>query len=235
MYDQGVPSFDAVSAAIRLGHKYQITSLYDRSLEFLKEKFTNDFDAFLDLDDWIPDNWKMEEAIGVVNLARLIGEPTLLPVALLSCTTLGGQLVRGYERANGTQEHLTIDDQALCINAKITIRKARVTALFNSLAPSPAKACKKVADCRLALRKAAYSLHTTIDDWLDDTDDPFETYEDYIEGEKLEVCAACLALVDERAASERRKLWNRLPLLLGIEVPEWGQPAPPDEPAPAQQ
>ncbi|RPD58527.1 hypothetical protein L226DRAFT_489948 [Lentinus tigrinus ALCF2SS1-7] len=236
MYHPEVPSFDAVSASIRLGHKYEIVSLYDQSLEFLRRHFPSNFDDFGQFDQWVPAGWDMEEAIGVVNLASLIGEHLLLPVALLVCTTLGDHIVRGYERANGTQEHLTIDDQALVIKARMEIRKARVAALFSTLCPSPAKTCKTVSDCRSALRKAVYSLHSTIDDWLGDKDDPFNTYQEYIKGRKLELCHVCEVMVNARADAESQKLWNRLPLLLGIQVPGWpgGAPAPPEETGPAQ-
>ncbi|RDX49009.1 hypothetical protein OH76DRAFT_1351312 [Lentinus brumalis] len=234
IYEYEYPSFDAVSASIRLGHKYQIMSLYDRSLEFLRENFPDDFDTYDKLNQWVPTGWAIDDAIGVVNLARLIGETTLLPTALLACTTLGEQIVRGYQRQNGMQEHLTIDDQALCIKAKIEIRKARVATLFRVLCPAPAKTCKNSSGCRTTLRKAVYNLHSTIDDWLGDTGDPFTGYKTYIKGGKLDVCEVCLPMVEATSVAERRKLWNRLPLLLGIQVPGWGVPPPAPQSAPVQ-
>ncbi|KAI0683670.1 hypothetical protein C8T65DRAFT_749390 [Cerioporus squamosus] len=124
LYDAKSPSFDAISASIRLGHKYQMTELHDQSLAYLKYHFTDDFDVWEHHPEWCPSGWRSEEAIGVVNLARLIGEPYLLPTALL--------------------ENLSIRDLTLCVRARISLRQAAVLALFRTLEPVVSPACKTV-------------------------------------------------------------------------------------------
>ncbi|KAI1795360.1 hypothetical protein LXA43DRAFT_1178816 [Ganoderma leucocontextum] len=106
------PSFDAISATIRLGQKYQMSQYVEYTLGYLKEHYTDDFDEWEDT-NCSPPSFSPEHAIGVVNLARLIGADSLLPTALLVCCGLGKSLVNGFQRADGSREHLTLDDIGL--------------------------------------------------------------------------------------------------------------------------
>ncbi|RPD53663.1 hypothetical protein L227DRAFT_384391 [Lentinus tigrinus ALCF2SS1-6] len=86
-------TYETIAAYLRLGHKYQVDTLFDQSLSYLKRYFTTDFDIW---QQWlkhnqyqVPVEWGGHEsklfAIGVVNLARLAQCDALLPSALAVC------------------------------------------------------------------------------------------------------------------------------------------------------
>ncbi|KAI0753692.1 hypothetical protein C8Q74DRAFT_330652 [Fomes fomentarius] len=133
-YDAKTPSFAAISASIRLGRKYHMTTLYEESLRYLKSYYTSCFENWIDHQNWVPEGWQTVEVIGVVNLARLTREHSLLPTALLDCTTVHGEeLVHGFTREDGSQERLTLQDLGLCFNAKSAIRKASIAVFLRTL------------------------------------------------------------------------------------------------------
>lgn len=74
-----------------------MTRLYNRALDYLKHRFPADFHKFKTLNAFVPEGFLLNHAIGVVNLARLTGESTLLPTAFLACIHLEGSVLRGYE------------------------------------------------------------------------------------------------------------------------------------------
>ncbi len=90
-------TFNEISAAIRLAHKYHIQDVQDQALASLKTgMYSSDFD------DWFMPptlaclkDLKPSAAISVVNLARLTDTPSLLPGALYLCSHLGGRLLDG--------------------------------------------------------------------------------------------------------------------------------------------
>lgn len=55
-----------------------------KASEFLKVYYTDTLDAWNEIDAWHPSGWTEEQAIGVVNLARLTGELSLLPAAIIT-------------------------------------------------------------------------------------------------------------------------------------------------------
>ncbi|RDX49002.1 hypothetical protein OH76DRAFT_619227 [Lentinus brumalis] len=160
--------------------------------------------------------------MGVINLARLSGELSLLPVAVMSCTRLS-DIARGFTREDGSQETLAPDDLDVCFKAKTELRKASMRVLFDTLAPTAAPECKAPATCSDVIRAALIGLHSRLDDLLDN--DPFFPYTTYvkIEDGKFGVCDACLAMMEDRCWRGRQKLWDRLPEVLRINVPGWGE------------
>ncbi|EIW57011.1 uncharacterized protein TRAVEDRAFT_99074, partial [Trametes versicolor FP-101664 SS1] len=117
--NQQNPSFDAVSALIRLGHKYQMQALVAQGVQYLKRCFTDDLRTW-SAGKFYDSNCPIQKrhAIGIVNLARLINEPSLLPTALLICCALDSDIVCGYTREDGTQETLTLADIGRCFAAR---------------------------------------------------------------------------------------------------------------------
>ncbi|KAI0774821.1 hypothetical protein BD413DRAFT_472348, partial [Trametes elegans] len=92
------PTFDMLIALIRLGHKYQLPNLVQHSLDYLKVYFTDDFERWSEYEPGDLAHFQPAQAIGVVNVARLTGETSLLLTALLLCFTLGAGIVDGFER-----------------------------------------------------------------------------------------------------------------------------------------
>ncbi|RPD58542.1 hypothetical protein L226DRAFT_466457 [Lentinus tigrinus ALCF2SS1-7] len=221
MFISKQPSFAMISAFIRLGKKYQFISLYEQSLDFLKGFYPNRLEAWRKLTDWVPTGWDLSESIGVVNLARLSGELSLLPTAFLSCLILTS-IVHGFTREDGSPENLSLEDLNICFNAKTEIRKASIKVLYTTLAARTTPECKTQTACRRAFRTALSSLRACIDDLMDT--DPFLPYTSYVKDGKLGVCSACRVATNEKCWNGRLALWNRLPTIIGIDVPGWGEP-----------
>ena len=85
------PTYEQISAWIRIGHKYQLKGLYEQSLNFLKLHYTTDLRVWCESEHFAPPGWKEVCSIGVVNLARFINEPSILPTALLACTVMNAE------------------------------------------------------------------------------------------------------------------------------------------------
>ncbi|KAI0711714.1 hypothetical protein C8Q76DRAFT_769456 [Earliella scabrosa] len=211
-YDAKTPSFSSISASIRLGSKYKIEALYEQSLRFLKNFYTDRLDVWVAHRNWVPAGWHHADVIGVVNIARLIGEPWLLPTALIDCTRLGEAIAHGVTREDGSQEHLSLQDLGICFKAKSDVRKASAGMVLRTLTYAPK--CEDQNSCRRALKKAITELPDHMDMLIDG--DPFQSYVYCLRGHKVPVCASF--------NEERRKLWKRLPELLGVEVPGWCEP-----------
>ncbi|KAI0632679.1 hypothetical protein C8Q77DRAFT_1058523 [Trametes polyzona] len=217
----GEPTFEMISAYIRLGLKYQIRQLSDAALALLKDHYTDNFDH------WDSARICMAKsqagfgdihAIGVVNLARLTGELSLLPVALWRCCRLGSDLVYGYTREDGTRETLTFEDLGLCFAAQEKLIQAGVRARLRIFSQKVAIKCQTSTKCKEVLAKACRSLEKKTD--LVASTDLFVPYTRICGA--LALCVTCLSEVKARDKEERRAMWKRLPSLLGIVVPGWG-------------
>ncbi|KAI1795390.1 hypothetical protein LXA43DRAFT_992550 [Ganoderma leucocontextum] len=200
------PSFDEISAYIRLGHKYELETLYEHSLEFLKHHYTGDF----------------KTSVGIVNLARLglLNEPSLLPTALLTCVYMKEDIMQGFEREDGSRETLTLDDIGRCFKASGAIRQATVASVVRTLRDKVFSTCGTQASCLAALRRVLQGLDKVT--WLL-TSCPIRLAPDNLldHKEKLGACTACTAMVRRRNRKERAALWARLPDLLDVEVSGW--------------
>ncbi|KAI0819827.1 hypothetical protein BC628DRAFT_961843 [Trametes gibbosa] len=218
------PTFGLVSACIRLGRKYEIKQIYDTALAILKNHYTDDFDHWDSLGNGAScTSFDDVHSIGVVNLVRLIGDHTMLPVALWQCCRLGSHLVHGFARADGTTETLTLEDLGLCFAAQQRLIQAGVRARLRIFAPTVSEGCRNPAKCKDVFAKANKTLEKRAD-VLAGTD-PFVPYTKVCFEGVLGLCSACSSEVKARDKKERRAIWNRLPTLLGIVVPGWGSKA----------
>ncbi|PIL26275.1 hypothetical protein GSI_12031 [Ganoderma sinense ZZ0214-1] len=230
LYEERSPSYHEISAAIRLGAKYKVPDLYTQSLTYLKRYFPSTFDNWLALSVYGPPGWDMVENLGAINLARFTGELSILPSAFVACICAAGPettgLAHGIGRRDGSREHLSPDDLTICFNGKTSLRAAAVTAFLRTIRPLVSRDCSAVSTCKRALRNVHLNLEQHVEGLLDGN--PFAQYEmKFFEKQGgLGICESCAAMVRERSAKERRDVWNRLPELLGIDVPGWkDQPA----------
>ena len=225
-----------LSALIRLGHKYEMTKLYTQSLQHLKTHFTTDFDRWKRYKSWPPAGFTASHAVGVVNLARLTGEASILPTALLACIfAVGSTVVHGYTREDGTQESLALNDLALCFAAKTRLTGATIAALMRIFHPDQYRSCLGYSTrCKEKMRGAVLDLISKDRADAVAAGSPFLPYTHFVREGKLELCNSCLETLQEREKEEQREIWGRLPELLGIQVPGWPsvpQKAPPPPPA----
>ena len=229
LYDERQPSYYEISAAIRLGKKYKIPELHDQSLDYLKRHFPSTFDDWMDLHRYGPPDWDDFEEIGVVNLARLTGELSILPAAIIAC--ICGQSVgpggsgigHGFAREDGSREHLSADDVTVCFDGKTNLRTATIAAVLRTFKPAVSEECKTRPACENALRGVLLNLEGTLDVLLGG--DPFAEYEEFVDSDEhpdgLGVCGACTDMVRKRSFKERKDVWDRLPELLDVDVPGW--------------
>ncbi len=156
-------TFDAISAYVRLGHKYQIDTLFDPSLAYLKACFTTDFEArrrwLRNNPNHIPTGWGVHPAdkvfaVGVVNLARLVQCDAILPSALAVCCSLEATaLIDGFLREDGTRERLSGDDLNLCIAGVRALTHRASAAVTTPLADVGRADCKAKTSCPRAMRE----------------------------------------------------------------------------------
>ncbi|OBZ70939.1 hypothetical protein A0H81_09344 [Grifola frondosa] len=210
--------FAEVSAIIRLAHKYGIQDVQDQALSYLKISFTDKFSDHIDDHHEGPVAFELNDvrAIAVVNLARLVGADSMLPVALYRCSQLGSEIIHGFSREDGTREQLTADDLGRCINGKMALVRASVMAAFRILlAPLSAEACM---DGHCGRKDLAHVLDDLAQDddlityrvltpWLPECD---------------MFCKNCHDTLLSRDLKERRNIWLQLPSFMGVAVEGWG-------------
>ncbi|KAI1785126.1 hypothetical protein LXA43DRAFT_976405 [Ganoderma leucocontextum] len=116
-YKDAGPSFNTISASIRLGHKYQMSSLVGHAIDYLKEHFLTMYDDWEKYPTYGLPAFDDVHAIAVVNFARTFDQPLLLPSTLLACTVLPGRiLVAGCKCEDGSHETLAMEDLTRCIH-----------------------------------------------------------------------------------------------------------------------
>ncbi|KAM5537290.1 hypothetical protein V8D89_009020 [Ganoderma adspersum] len=229
LYDEQNPSYYEISAGVRLGDKYKITELYSQSLEYLKRHFPSTFDGWIALKHYGPPGWDAFEEIGVINLARLTGELSILPAAIIACicgqsvAPGGNGIGHGIAREDGSREHLSADDVTVCFDGKTNLRTATIAAVLRTFKPTVSEGCETPSSCEAALRGVLLNLEGMLDILLGG--DPFAEYEDFLDSDEspdgLGVCGACTDMVRKRSFKERKDVWDRLPELLDVDVPGW--------------
>ncbi|RPD58519.1 hypothetical protein L226DRAFT_614693 [Lentinus tigrinus ALCF2SS1-7] len=217
------PSFEVVSACVRLGHKYQMTSIYEQAMRYLKLFFTDSLDTFRETPTFIPPAFQSKHAIGVVNLAHLTQEPTMLPVAMWMCCRLGANILDGFMYSDGERETLSSEDLRLCLNANAELLKFTILAILRTYAPLPPGCCKLEAGndrCQEVFHQlsetAGQVAHITT------MPNPVMLFDvSHVDAPGL--CKGCSAAVRERREKRQRENWKQLPSMLGIagDVPGW--------------
>ena len=130
----------------------------------------------------------------------------------------------GIAREDGSREVLSQRDLSICFEGKTSLRTATIAAFFRTFEPTVSRGCKTSGDCKRALRNVLLSLEKNLDSLLDG--DPFAAYHK-LTGD-LRICPSCTTMVQRQSLEERKRVWDRLPELLGVDVPGWKADPPPD-------
>lgn len=208
-----------------MGLKYQIQVLLDNARNFLQDYFCTDFDKWSAHDKLVPAGWEPMHAIGVVNLARLLECPSVLPIALAVCCTLGGSVVIGYERRDGTWETLSSADVERCVCASQELARGTTATFCHALVMSESDqlcaGCPDPKACAGKMRRllVSYASGAQERDLFGDKH-PFRDVRYYF-GVRLNnsgVCTECKVLVKERFVAKQKELWDRLPGMMGVTV-----------------
>ncbi|RPD55970.1 hypothetical protein L227DRAFT_579187 [Lentinus tigrinus ALCF2SS1-6] len=212
-------TFDQLSALTRLSHKYGIESVERQAIACLKTYYADTFEAW----EGAKGFRAMPEAgqgIGAIRLARLTNNPAMLPVAFYECAILGGKIVQGWTREDGTVERLGWEDLERCIDgygALCRMIDYRIECLFKV---EPCAACTSRIRCKTGMRdlyadqiefkwktpRLLHSVADEIEEWARD----------------YSLCEHCAELIKEHDRSERRDLWARLPSIFGLSIEGWG-------------
>ncbi|PIL24773.1 hypothetical protein GSI_12659 [Ganoderma sinense ZZ0214-1] len=97
------PTYHQLFSVIRMAHKYQCEALLELCVAYLKRFYHDSFDGWRDNSTCMsPPRFERIHAIGVVNLARLLGHPKMLPSVLMACCLLDAEIADGFAREDGT-------------------------------------------------------------------------------------------------------------------------------------
>ncbi|PIL26301.1 hypothetical protein GSI_12057 [Ganoderma sinense ZZ0214-1] len=222
------PKFGAVSAWIRLGHKYEVDKLVENSLQYLRRFYPKVLSESLSVCSGPikkdrPEDVQGPHAIAIVNLARLTGSNDLLPLALLECCKLGAGIVSGYVREDGTVEHLHPDDLGRCFAAKEKLALRVVSAYLHvfEVPRDDDEGCLDSEECREALRESMQMFRLVGVDWV--------KVDELLEHERMELltienyslCAHCREEAQKVIIKHRKQFWNALPRLFNVDVDGW--------------
>ncbi len=210
------PSFDVISASIRLGHKYQISKLVEHSVNYLKMYYTEHYGVFRKRGHpYWPPAFREEHAIGVINLARLTGEHSMLPVAFLICCTLDKDKVRGFQREDGSWERLHLDDIALCFEARGNLVARRAAATVHMLYTTADDQCEDPDLCQ----EKFHELLGTLTTQELSISDPFRSvFEAYKKGLETSLCSECFSLREAHDNVQLSGIWVEFPCFFGLDA-----------------
>ncbi|KAI1795306.1 hypothetical protein LXA43DRAFT_1090956 [Ganoderma leucocontextum] len=213
-------SFRKLSAIIRLAHKYHVQDVLDQAIAALEEYFTSDFDIWERGANLGAVAFNPKHAIGVVNLARLVDRPSLLPLAFYQCVSLGGEVVNGYRREDGSMECLDISDIKRCIDGRNELAAKAAGFISDVFVMHPCARCETPGDCPSALKKI---LETVICSEDASSSDVLASWEEPIKlwAADFLLCRPCTNATIGREAAKRKRVWNALPDIFDIEVDGW--------------
>ena len=215
--------FPVAAALVELGHKYRIQPIVNEGIR----RITSCFSDKLDVWDAASQNmgsplmsYASLDAIAVVNIARLTGIHSMLPVALYLCCQLEiDTILNGVLRADGTRARLAPDDMALCLEQRASLRHDNVVSALRIWRPTPSEQCESRS--KLGCVRV---LEAVSGDWLDydngglNHSAAMDGWDEFFEDGEFDLCEPCLEMVRKRAVEERQTMWERLPHLFSVSI-----------------
>ncbi|KAL6298843.1 hypothetical protein BKA93DRAFT_830342 [Sparassis latifolia] len=133
MASRGLCVLMEVEALTRMAIKYQVADVRNDCVSRMRSFFTDqfaDWDKHMSHGGSRSDSIRLEaqnEAISAVNLARLTGQHSMLPTALLLCCDIPqDELAAGVRLRNGRLDRLSPEDLKKCEEGRKTIKKAHL-------------------------------------------------------------------------------------------------------------
>ncbi|TFY59726.1 hypothetical protein EVJ58_g5606 [Rhodofomes roseus] len=233
--------FTVVAALARLAHKYHITDLRNDAVARIKTLYTDKFEDFTKQQPHSHEllSYKRQDAFEAVQLAHLVNEETILPVALYLCCqarffedhTAIAELMA--HRADIDKVDLQVrvwaeEDLSRCLVARPRLMQAKFEVVCTTFQQGLSPSCtgKRLSQCEEALHRVKDNIlsyevgnnyHPTLDvDCLASClqDDPV--------GEELRsFCAECMAFFRERDLAARSSAWAQLPRCFGLNIAGW--------------
>ena len=163
-------------------------------------------------------------SIGVVNLARLTNNLSMLPTALMDCCTLGAEIVNGLVREDGSRETLAAEDLGRCFVGRTKMVQASVRIAHQMFRQTVAVGCHKALSCQRVLQRLLNGLGNARDDVISYVD-WYASWMVYMDGreEERELCIRCYNMLKgERPKRLQKEVWLNLPAMMGVSVEGWG-------------
>ncbi|KZT72336.1 hypothetical protein DAEQUDRAFT_772994 [Daedalea quercina L-15889] len=220
--------FAIVAALIRLSHKYEIDYVRDDYLARMKSCFgtdPGDWDT-VSHDSGSPRmNFNETDAIALVNIARLTGTDTILPLGLYLCCQLDAKyLLNGYRRPEGSLEWLDSEDLARCIDARQSLlQKSLISVLQvydpSTIFPSCTHHFGTRGDCRRTIESMRQKRMER---------SPTSLLQNYLKSDVSMIrslqkanllCQNCADMLCRAGQQRYRANWIILPQLLDLEAP----------------
>ncbi|KAI0334218.1 hypothetical protein GY45DRAFT_1318692 [Cubamyces sp. BRFM 1775] len=238
------PSFEEVSACIRLGDKYHCMELVEAYIDYLKLYYPAGLAAEpsspngqAERDPYryplTPPAFELKHTIGVVNiirdmerndLGREMGVTDMLPVALGRCMVLGAQVTMGFAYNDGRQEDLSREDLGRVLMGPRDFIRTYCQAVDRVFEPKLAANCPLLAHsripCPVVLKKLGCLLRELKVFVLDPTQLVY-MWNEHLKQQGLgpnaiKLCDYCYFKFLVRAKEEQQKMFRRLPTILGL-------------------
>ena len=224
----GAPSyhFAELYAAIHLAHKYQCADVKLRALPLLKQSYPSvfsDYDAH-DTSKAALDDPPPSAAVAVVNIARLTGTLSMLPLALYRACTLEERILDGYTWRDGSVEHLAPEDLRLCMRARKVLAREHAALVKRAFAPAEGEGrCQDTSEHGMC-KSGRDDICGDVEYYARGDCAVLYSYGPRVErlAEAFGVCDACRDARLEREREGRRKAWMLLPGMFGLTVEECG-------------
>ena len=224
-------TYEEIFAYVRLGHKYQMKDFYDQAMAYLKDHFTTSFSQFSRLSKWVPEGFgPLSRAIGVVNIARLTGEHSLLPTALWTCCQLNESLIKGFSYHDGERETLGQEDLMICLRAKPRLVEATLSNFLRLAALLPSTSCKHADEsseledgpCQRMARNLIQQMRSKDASVRLTMANPMIRLSSLYSREEVDkLCTRCYNPLIREQEWAIKETWNSLPSMFGVDVPEW--------------
>ncbi|KAH9887012.1 hypothetical protein C8Q73DRAFT_795036 [Cubamyces lactineus] len=233
------PSFEEVSACIRLGDKYQCKGLVEVYIDYLKQYYPAGLTAGPSSSNdqtasdpccypLTPPGFELKHTIGVVNIIRDMESKgtdremdvkRLLPIALVRCMMLGAQVAIGFACDDGRVEELSREDLGRVFVGQANLMRFYFTALERIVAVQHPPAGWPQPACIDVLRQLERTLRDK-SSVLDPTQLVYMLYEDLkqqgIGPNRTKLCDYCYTIVLQRARTEQAEMFHSLPAMLGL-------------------
>ncbi|KAH9887005.1 hypothetical protein C8Q73DRAFT_714271 [Cubamyces lactineus] len=220
------PSFDEIHACILLASKYKCGEIFTQCLEYLQKFYPSRFEPWdPKLPPPVPSNppgLLPIHCIGIVNLARSIGEDSLLPMALARCMTIpDSELSAGFVCMNGVREVLSPEDFI-----RVVIAQRNLVQVDRRIAH---KIFMHPDSCEMKTKSCGKTLARLYDVWIaaEATLDPLRLVHEYValinkQGHSPgALCDVCYSTSIKKSQEGQETLYRDLPTAMGVVVGEW--------------
>ncbi|KAI0334219.1 hypothetical protein GY45DRAFT_1318694 [Cubamyces sp. BRFM 1775] len=224
-------TFNAVSACIRLGHKYEMDHVVQRCLDYLKKHFVDCYENWPRIDPPRPPAFQGIHCIGVVNIARTMNLDSLLPTALMGCCMLDAtEITDGFTREDGARETLSPEDLGRCFIGRANLMQANTLATLKLFNQTLSEGCTRRDVCAAVFLRLLDELRSH--EKVVCTLDWYKYWSDYVDGRDNDrrLCPHCYTMLHEREKQQHREIWRKLPELMGVTVEGWAaEPSTPPQ------